>query len=269
MQPSKPRGKDRKSKKERRRQKTETVVVAELEPRRIRRLTEIKPLTEAQEAYDGAMRANTIIFGVGPAGTGKTYLAALRAAEALDKKRIEKIVVTRPAVEAGESLGFLPGEMEEKYEPYFRPVRDALEEYFGAGALEYHLKNGSVEARPLAFLRGATIKHSWLLLDEAQNVTSAQMKMLLTRIGKGSKFIINGDPTQCDLAHRQTSGLEDAVTRLSGVNGVAVVSFNHRDIVRHGIIQDIIEAYQPVQRSESYTENYEQASEGLRRILRA
>ena len=207
------------------------------------RQVEVKPLTFAQERYDSAIRAHHITFGIGPAGTGKTWLAATRAAEALVNKEIERIVITRPAVEAGESLGFLPGEMDEKYAPYFRPVRDALEEYLGTGRLEYELRAGNIEARPLGLLRGSTRKHAWVLADEMQNATVPQMKMLLTRIGEGSRFIINGDPSQFDLPGHVTSGLGDAVRRLARVNGVAVIHFEAHDIVRHGIIRDLIAAY--------------------------
>lgn len=201
----------------------------------------IAPLNDAQREYDAAIRTSQVIFGVGPAGTGKTWFAAMRAAEALDKGEIEKIIITRPAVEAGESLGFLPGELEEKYEPYIRPVRDALEEYFGKGRLEYLLKNETIEARPLAYIRGSTIKNAWLLADEMQNATTAQFKMLLSRIGENAKFIVNGDPRQSDLP-RDTSGLMNAQRKLAHVEGITSVEFFNEDIVRSGICQAIVEA---------------------------
>jgi phosphate starvation-inducible PhoH-like protein len=210
------------------------------------------------------------VFGVGPAGTGKTWLAAMMAAQALDKREIEKIVVTRPAVEAGESLGFLPGEMDEKYEPYFRPVKDALEEFFGSGALEYFIKSGAIEARPLAFLRGATIKNAWLIADEMQNSTPQQMKMLLTRIGENARFIINGDPSQCDLPHNVKCGLTDGMYRLRSVGGVYTVRFEQSDIVRSGIVQEIVQAYE-VETREPNLDCYnsdDEALAGLRRTLR-
>lgn len=203
-----------------------------------------KPLTENQEIYDASIRGNLITFGVGPAGTGKTWWAAYRAAQALFDKKIEKIIVTRPAVEAGEELGFLPGELAEKYEPYFRPVRDALEEYLGTGALDYHIRAKNIEARPLGLLRGATLKNAWVIADEMQNSTPVQMKMLLTRIGEDSKFIINGDPSQCDLPAHVKSGLVDALERLTKIGGVNVVRFTHEDVVRHGIIRELLKAYE-------------------------
>lgn len=234
---------------------------------------ELKPLTDAQARYDNAIYSSAVTFGIGPAGTGKTWWAAMRAAEALAADKIERIVVTRPAVEAGESLGFLPGEQDEKYEPYFRPVKDALEEYLGSGALEYHLKAGNIEARPLAYLRGATLKNCWVILDEAQNLTPSQMKMFLTRIGSNAKFIINGDPTQKDIPG--PSGLVDALHRLKGLGGVSTVYFERADIVRSGICQAIAERYENPPESERkpdpdrYNSDDESDDRGLRRFLRS
>lgn len=205
---------------------------------------DLKPLNDAQRAYHNAIDVYQIVFGEGPAGTGKTWYAAMRAAKALDSGEIERIIVTRPAVEAGESLGFLPGEMDEKYEPYFRPVRDALEEYFGTGHLEYLMKSKVIEARPLAFLRGATIKNAWLIADEMQNSTPTQMKMLLTRIGENARFIVNGDMAQKDLPAGQKSGLEDAMSRLAWLNKVGIVRFAHSHIVRSDLCQEIVAAYE-------------------------
>lgn len=202
----------------------------------------VKPLNAAQSAYDAAFKSSDVIFGVGPAGTGKTWLAAMRAAEMLDARLIEKIIITRPAVEAGESLGFLPGELEEKYEPYIRPVRDALEEKFGTSHLEFLLKTGVIEARPLAFLRGSTLKHAWVIADEMQNATPSQFKMLLSRIGKDCKMIINGDPTQKDIPGQ--SGLDDAINRLQGIDEIKFVNFTKADIVRSGLCQVIVERYE-------------------------
>ena len=207
-------------------------------------LEPVKALNDAQRHYDAAMHSSDIVFGIGPAGTGKTWLAAVRAADLLREGLIEKIIVTRPAVEAGEGLGFLPGELEEKYEPYFRPVRDALVERLGSSHVDYLIRAGKIEARPLEFLRGATIKNSWLIADEMQNATKTQMKMLLTRIGEGAKFIINGDPRQCDLAHLSDSGLTDAVERLAKADRIKTVRFTREDIVRHGLVQVIVEAYE-------------------------
>ncbi|SER29502.1 phosphate starvation-inducible protein PhoH [Faunimonas pinastri] len=229
---------------------------------------ELKPLNASQVAYDTAIQTGTITFGIGPAGTGKTWWAASRAAEALKARKIERIIVTRPAVEAGESLGFLPGELDEKYEPYFRPVRDALEETLGSGALEYHLKAGTIEAWPLAFLRGATIKNAWLIADEMQNASITQMKLLLTRIGENSKFIINGDPSQCDLPDRSKSGLEDAVLRLGHVGSIKTVRFGVQDIVRHGIVQDIVNAYSGNAADPESDRYVSDDTDGLHRVLR-
>ncbi len=181
------------------------------------------------------------MFGVGPAGTGKTWYAAALAADALAAGEIEKIIVTRPAIEAGESLGFLPGDVEEKYAPYFRPVREALEERLGSGQVEYMIKAGVIEARPLAYLRGSTLKDCWVLADEMQNTTPQQMKMFLTRIGERSTFIINGDIRQKDIGGN--SGLEDAAKRLAHLASVTVVQFTAADIVRDPMCQAIAEAY--------------------------
>lgn len=261
----------RKSSKSRNHEPLLRLVAEEVERRPVKRkVHQIKPLNEAQHRYMNSIKAHQVTFGVGPAGTGKTWLAAMLAAETLEKHQIEKIVVTRPAVEAGESLGFLPGEMEEKYEPYFRPVRDALEEYFGSGALEYYMKTGVVEARPLAFLRGATIKDAWLIADEMQNATPTQMKMLLTRIGENSKFILNGDPSQCDLPHNVRCGLTDALVKLAKIGGIHAVRFAQDDIVRSGIVQEIVRAYE-TDRSDPERDCYmsdDEAQRGLRRILK-
>lgn len=207
------------------------------------RLAPIVPLNDAQRRYDGAMRSADIVIGVGSAGTGKTWLAVQRAAEALANGIIDKIVVTRPAVEAGEKLGFLPGELDEKIEPYFRPVREAFVDAFGATLTDYYVRIGKIEARPLAYLRGATIKDAWLIADEMQNATPTQFKMLLSRIGDNAKFIINGDPRQTDLP-AGTTGLADAVDRLERIEGVEIVKFSRDDIVRSGICQRIVEAYE-------------------------
>lgn len=218
---------------------------------------ELKPMTDSQRLYDAAITANIITFGIGPAGTGKTWWAAARAADALRAGKIERIIVTRPAVEAGESMGFLPGEMDEKFEPYFRPVRDVFEERLGSGQLEYFLKNRIIEARPLAYLRGATFKNAWVLFDEAQNTTPVQMKLFLTRIGNDTKVVITGDLTQKDVAG--VSGLADALSRLHGVRNIAEVRFEVADIVRSGICRDIVVAY----------EGDEEDVAGLRRAVRA
>ncbi|MTH61223.1 PhoH family protein [Paracoccus litorisediminis] len=199
-------------------------------------------LTEAQADYGDLIEEKRITFGIGPAGTGKTYYATRLAAEALDRREIRKIYLTRPAVEAGESLGFLPGDLDEKYEPYLRPFKDALNDHFGAGHVEYLIKSKVIEPVPLGFLRGATIKNAWMLADEMQNATKSQMKMLLTRIGKDAKFIINGDLRQIDIDER-SSGLEDAVKRTRKVEHVGAIEFTRADVVRDDIVQDILAVY--------------------------
>jgi phosphate starvation-inducible PhoH-like protein len=207
------------------------------------RTAPVQPLNDAQRRYDAAMRTADIVFGIGPAGTGKTWLAAMRAGEALKAGVIDKIIITRPAVEAGENLGFLPGELEEKYEPYFRPVREALVQSLGSAHLEYLMRAGKIEPRPLALLRGASIDGAWILADEMQNATRTQFKLLLTRGGEGTKFIVNGDPRQTDLP-KGHSGLADAISRLGRVRGIEVVKFTTGDIVRSGLTQRVVEAFE-------------------------
>jgi len=239
------------------------------EPPRKPRMIAVAPLNEAQRRFDALMSANTLTFALGPAGTGKTWFAAARAAERLRDGEIERIVITRPAVEAGESLGFLPGELDEKYEPYFRPVREALEEVLGAGAVEWHIKNGTIEARPLALLRGATLKHADVILDEAQNTTPGQMKMFLTRIGEGCRVIVNGDAAQKDIPG--PSGLLDAVDRLcrANVRSVAVMRFTRADVVRSGFCQDVLEAYEEPAAEPVNDDAPEADLAGLRRFIGA
>ena len=200
-------------------------------------------LTEAQAMYGEIIEDCRIAFGIGPAGTGKTYFATRMACAALDAREIGKIYLTRPAVEAGESLGFLPGDLAEKYEPYLRPFKDALFDHFGQAHTEYLIKKGIIEPVPLGFLRGATVKNAWMIADEMQNATKSQMKMLLTRIGKDAKFIVNGDPRQCDLPNVDTSGLMDAVQRLRNVDEIEAVEFCHDDVVRDDIVKYVLQAY--------------------------
>ncbi len=220
-----------------------------------------------QRLYDAEMHSKVLTFGIGPAGTGKTWFAAARAAEAYRDGLISKIIITRPAVEAAdESMGFLPGELDEKYEPYFRPVREALEEVLGSGHLEHALKSGAIEARPLALLRGATLKHCWVIADEMQNATKTQFKLLLSRIGVDCKMIVNGDPTQNDLKDASKSGLEDAVRRLGGHKKVGVLRFTRDDIVRSGFCQDVVLAYEDNRGAELY--EIEQVDTGIKRILK-
>jgi phosphate starvation-inducible PhoH-like protein len=190
-----------------------------------------------------AFDAVDLVFGLGPAGTGKTYLAVAYAAQCLERGEVERIVLSRPAVEAGERLGFLPGDMKEKVDPYLRPLYDALYDLLPPAKVERDLATGVIEIAPLAFMRGRTLAHSFVILDEAQNTTSMQMKMFLTRIGEGSKMAITGDPSQVDLPLGQRSGLEEAVTLLNGVEGIAAVRFTSADVVRRDLVARIVDAY--------------------------
>jgi len=201
----------------------------------------IRPLTDAQGRYITSIKGKDITFATGPAGTGKTWVCASLAADALREKRIKKIVITRPAVEAGESLGFLPGEMEDKFSHYLTPFKEVMIERLGTGAYEYHVRMGNIEGAPLAYMRGRTFRNSVVILDEAQNATPEQMKMFLTRIGDGSRFIINGDTEQVDI--RGKSGLQDAVERVTWIPSIGHVRFSVSDVVRHGVIQEILQSY--------------------------
>jgi phosphate starvation-inducible PhoH-like protein len=201
----------------------------------------IRARSDAQERYIASIKGKTITFATGPAGTGKTWVCTSLAADALREKRIERIVITRPAVEAGESLGFLPGEMEEKFAHYLIPFEETFIERLGTGAYEYHKRMGNIIPAPLAYMRGRTFKDAIVILDEAQNTTPEQMKMFLTRIGEGSRMIINGDIDQTDI--RGKSGLADAVERVTWIPTVGHVRFEERDVVRHGIIQEILSSY--------------------------
>lgn len=210
----------------------------EIVQRRVK--TPIEPLNPKQGKYLSAIRNSKLVFGLGPAGTGKTYIAGSAAAEMLESKQVEKIIITRPAVDAGESLGFLPGELEEKYEPYIAAFRDVLNERLGKTYVEYLLKIGRIEAQPFAYMRGRTFKNAVVILDEAQNATPEQMKLFLTRIGENCTVIVDGDESQADIKH---SGLMDAVKRLSYIPEVKVIQFGTADIVRSGLVQEIVEAY--------------------------
>jgi phosphate starvation-inducible PhoH-like protein len=196
-----------------------------------------------QGAYMQAFEAVDLVFGLGPAGTGKTYLAVAYAGAMLERGEVERIVLSRPAVEAGERLGFLPGDLKEKVDPYLRPLYDALYDLLPPAKVERDLATGVIEIAPLAFMRGRTLAHSFVILDEAQNTTSMQMKMFLTRIGEGSKMAITGDPSQVDLPTGQRSGLEEAVTLLSGIEGIAAVRFTSADVVRRDLVARIVDAY--------------------------
>lgn len=203
--------------------------------------TPLEAKTENQRRYINAIKNFTLTIATGPAGTGKTYICASLAAQALKEGTIDKIIITRPAVEAGESLGFLPGELEEKFDPYLQPFREVLEERLGKTHVEYLLKNGRIDASPLAYMRGRTFKNAFVILDEAQNTTPVQMKMFLTRIGHDCTVVVNGDMAQHDL--RGMSGLEDAVRRVTHIPAVKHIAFDRSDIVRSGLVQEIVAAY--------------------------
>ena len=212
----------------------------------------VYPKSIGQKLYCDAIRENSVTFGIGPAGTGKTYLAVALAVDALRSHEVDKIILTRPAVEAGEKLGFLPGDLADKVDPYLRPLYDALEELMGGS--ESYLKNierGLVEIAPLAYMRGRTLNRSFIILDEAQNTTKEQMKMFLTRLGEGSKMVVTGDDTQIDLPHNVTSGLIHAGKVLEGVKGVAIVRLEYCDVVRHELVSRIIRAYDKFERAET------------------
>ncbi len=203
----------------------------------------IKPKTVGQRKYTALIKKNTIVFGIGPAGTGKTFLAVAMAVTALRAKEISRIVLTRPAVEAGEKLGYLPGDLQNKIDPYLRPLYDALFEMLGAESYAKHVERGTIEIAPLAYMRGRTLDDAFILLDEAQNTTREQMKMLLTRLGNNSKIVITGDVTQIDLPRGTASGLIEAASILDGIDDIAVHRFSERDVVRHRLVRDIIAAY--------------------------
>lgn len=203
----------------------------------------IKPKTLGQKQYIEAIRKNTVVIGVGPAGTGKTYLAVAMAVKAFRAQEISRIILTRPAVEAGEKLGFLPGDLQTKVDPYLRPLYDALFDMFGAEAFNRQLEKGTIEVAPLAYMRGRTLDDSFIILDEAQNTTREQMKMFLTRLGANSRAVITGDITQIDLPEPRKSGLIDAVKVLKDVESIQTVYLNEGDVVRNKIVQDIVKAY--------------------------
>jgi phosphate starvation-inducible PhoH-like protein len=205
--------------------------------------TSVAPKTIGQKRFVDAMRSSTVTFAIGPAGTGKTYLAVATAVRALQDHQVSRLILTRPAVEAGERLGFLPGTLYEKIDPYMRPLYDALFEMTGGESLSRLMERGTVEVAPLAFMRGRTLNDAFIILDEAQNTTPEQMKMFLTRIGFGSKAVVNGDDTQVDLANGQRSGLLVIEKILSGIQGISFCRLGGRDVVRHKIVQQIVEAY--------------------------
>ncbi|MBR4232876.1 MAG: PhoH family protein [Oscillospiraceae bacterium] len=211
----------------------------------------VKAKTLGQRGYIEAMAKNTVTLGIGPAGTGKTYLAVAAAVAAFRAKQINRIILTRPAVEAGERLGFLPGDLQSKVDPYLRPLYDALFEMLGADTYNKYLEKGNIEVAPLAYMRGRTLDDSFIILDEAQNTSREQMKMFLTRLGFGSKIVITGDITQIDLPADKTSGLKEAMRVLEGVEDVAVCRFTASDVVRHVMVQRIIDAYEKYERKKA------------------
>ncbi len=204
----------------------------------------VKPKTLGQKAYVDAIKKNMIVFGLGPAGTGKTYLAMAMAITAFKKEEVGRIILTRPAIEAGEKLGFLPGDLQSKIDPYLRPLYDALYQIMGADSFQRNMEKGLIEVAPLAYMRGRTLDNAYIILDEAQNTTPAQMKMFLTRIGFGSKVVITGDRTQKDLPAGVVSGLDVAVKVLSNVEDIAFINLSSRDVIRHPLVQKIVKAYE-------------------------
>ena len=203
----------------------------------------IRSKTLGQKRYIDAIRHNDIVFGIGPAGTGKTYLAMAMAITAFKNGEVDRLILTRPAVEAGEKLGFLPGDLQDKVDPYLRPLYDALFEIMGAEAFEKNMEKGLIEVAPLAYMRGRTLENAYIILDEAQNTTPEQMKMFLTRFGQGSKIVVTGDITQIDLPGGKRSGLKEVRRILRGIPDIAVIEFSQDDVVRHRLVQRIIEAY--------------------------
>ncbi|WP_419067653.1 PhoH family protein, partial [Candidatus Allofournierella excrementavium] len=203
----------------------------------------VKPKTIGQKTYVEAIKKNTIVLGVGPAGTGKTYLAVAMAVKAFKSKEVSRIILTRPAVEAGEKLGFLPGDLQNKVDPYLRPLYDGLFDMLGAESFQKLLEKQTIEVAPLAYMRGRTLDDAFIILDEAQNTSREQMKMFLTRMGTGSKVVVTGDVTQIDLPDRSRSGLLDALNVLKNVEGIARVYFTEKDVVRHRLVQEIVKAY--------------------------
>ena len=205
---------------------------------------QIKCKTLGQKRYVQALKTHDLVFGVGPAGTGKTYLAVAMAVLAFKNKEVERIILTRPAVEAGEKLGFLPGDLQNKVDPYLRPLYDALQEFFGMETFKQLMERGAIEVAPLAYMRGRTLNNAYIILDEAQNCSIEQMKMFLTRFGEGSRIIVTGDMTQIDLPKERISGLVHAIRILDGVEGIQIVKLTHKDVVRHELVQRIIQAYE-------------------------
>ena len=218
----------------------------------------VKPKTMGQKKYLDQIRNNTVVFSVGPAGTGKTYLAMAMAITAFRNQQVNRIILTRPAIEAGESLGFLPGDLQQKVDPYLRPLYDALHDIMGAETFQRNVEKGAIEVAPLAYMRGRTLDNSFIVLDEAQNTTPEQMKMFLTRIGFGSKAVITGDITQIDLPTGKRSGLQDAVGILEDIDGIGISFLTAKDVVRHPLVQKIIHAYEKRDARNTYKQNVNQ-----------
>lgn len=214
----------------------------------------VRPRTVGQKKYLDAIKNNTIVLGIGPAGTGKTYLAVAMAVKAFRNHQIKKIILTRPAVEAGEKLGFLPGDLQDKVDPYLRPLYDALFDMFGAESFARYMEKGIIEVAPLAYMRGRTLDEAFIILDEAQNTTSEQIKMFLTRLGNESRMVITGDITQIDLPDTKKSGLVEAIKVLRGIDDIEIHRFTEKDVVRHKLVQDIIKAYEKY--NEGRTKNH-------------
>ncbi|HET9028967.1 MAG TPA: PhoH family protein [Candidatus Aquilonibacter sp.] len=210
---------------------------------RTNRGKEIRPKTAGQRALVRSIEENTLTIGIGPAGTGKTFLAVVMAVRALKNREISRVILSRPAVEAGEKLGFLPGDLREKVDPYLRPLYDALEDCLDGAIVAKYLERGTIEVAPLAYMRGRTLNDAFIILDEAQNATADQLKMFLTRLGAGSKMVVNGDVTQVDLPHGARSGLRDAAHRLAQLDDIGVVELTETDVVRHPLVASIIRAY--------------------------
>ena len=202
------------------------------------------PRSKKQKEYVRALKTNQIVMSLGPAGTGKTYLAVAVALTMLLEKKVERIILSRPAVEAGERLGFLPGDMKDKIDPYLRPLYDSLYDLLDYNKIQKKIESGEIEIAPLAFMRGRTLKNSFAILDEAQNATQTQVKMFLTRIGENSKLVVNGDPSQIDLPNKKQSGLIESQTILKGIKEISIINFDHQDVMRHPLVTKIVEAYQ-------------------------
>lgn len=207
----------------------------------------IRAQTVNQRRLVDAARNNDMVFAVGPAGTGKTYTGVALAVKALKEKQVKRIILTRPAVEAGENLGFLPGDLKEKLDPYMQPLYDALRDMIAPERLAHYLENGTIQIAPMAFMRGRTLDNAFVILDEAQNTTHAQMKMFLTRMGKNAKFLINGDPGQIDLPRRFVSGLKEALLVLQNIDGIEIIYLDDKDVIRHRLVKKVIEAYKGIE----------------------